>query len=374
MLMNSFDTGAAPIATEAPERENAILGGAEVGVLIVGFRNPEDVVTCLAALAEAESSPSFSVLICENGGEAAYDALVRELAAHSSNFVDAPEILAKSAGVFVRARHMRFGASGPEVTVGEARENLGYAGGVNAWLRPLCNESGWSGVWVLNPDTAPEPGALAALVDYSKRRAKGMVGSRVMDMSQAGRLLMRGLKWRRLVSKTLCVDSDVPVSPAPVAAEVENRIDAPSGATFYITRDCIERIGVMDEEYFLYFEDIDWGVRAKACCGLGYADNSVVPHIGGTTLGSAYSGDARSRLAVYLEFRNRLMFVRKRFPSWYPWTIVITLLRSAEFLVRGPRANFAVALQGIFAGLRGETGRPDHVMQEIKSGSGTGGL
>ena len=52
---------------------------ADVAVLIVGFRNPSDVVACLHALSQTASEPSFDVFICENGGALWYNRLLGAL-------------------------------------------------------------------------------------------------------------------------------------------------------------------------------------------------------------------------------------------------------------------------------------------------------
>jgi GT2 family glycosyltransferase len=125
-----------------------------------------------------------------------------------------------------------------------------------------------------------------------------------------------------------------------------------------VTKACIDKIGLMDESYFLYWEDVDWGVRAKAACGIGYAHNSVVPHIGGSSTGAVRKRAQRSPLAVYLRNRNQLHFVRRHHPGWFAWTVFVSFLRTAEFLAVGSMRNFAAAVQGLVAGLRGEKGRP----------------
>jgi hypothetical protein len=65
-----------------------------------------------------------------------------------------------------------------------------------------------------------------------------------------------------------------------------------------------------------------------------------VPHVGGTTIGSSRARGSRSRLAVYLDFRNRLIFVGKHYPYWYPWTLLMCAARASEFLVAGSVRNF----------------------------------
>jgi hypothetical protein len=147
----------------------------------------------------------------------------------------------------------------------------------------------------------------------------------------------------------------------PNIEKVEADMEAPSGVSLYVTRQCLDRIGFMDERYFLYFEDLDWGYRALRACGIGYAHRSVVLHRGGTTIGSGHSRGTASPFAVYLEFRNRLTFVRQHHPLWLAWTVFILFLRSFEYGCAGAPVNILAALRGLKAGMAGETGRPDTV-------------
>jgi len=119
----------------------------------------------------------------------------------------------------------------------------------------------------------------------------------------------------------------------------------------------IEQIGLMDENYFLFFEDLSWGVRAKKV-GLGYASGSSAAHQRGATTGSARRDEVLSRFSIYLQHRNALYFVRRH----NPWTLPVRIAFSTFFAARIPRhrapRNCAAALEGMFAGIRGETGVP----------------
>lgn len=336
----------------------------DVGVLVVtvGYRNAEDVATCLGALSRLQPAPSFAVLVCENGGPSAFDRLLEALTSGNGPCCGDAAQTQLEASRFLRARQLRLkGVREAAVIVAEAKENLGYAGGINAWLKILATIPDWQGVWIVNPDAAPHPDALSELIACAKARNKGMVGSRVMFGENTEVVDSRGLKWRKWLASTRGVDLGAPASVTPDPADVESRIDSPSGASFYVTRACIEKIGLMDERFFLYFEDLDWGLRAKSACGVSYAFGSVVPHEGGSTIGSGRDRVSRSRLSVYLDFRNRLLFARRHFPAWYPWTIAVSAARACEFLLVGKIVIFRAALSGVIAGVKGETGRPDHL-------------
>ena len=112
----------------------------------------------------------------------------------------------------------------------------------------------------------------------------------------------------------------------------------------------------LDERYFLFYEDLDWGIRAiRAGHGVGYAFDSVVTHKGGGSTGTKSVGYG-SRLSVYLQFRNRLVFVQTHYPGWFVYTGLFSILHALRAARHGA---FAPAIEGILAGLRGETGRPD---------------
>ena len=340
----------------------------EVVVLVVGFRNAGDVRNCVQALAGATAEPGFEVFIAENGGPSAMDALVRALVGDGRLCqMAADDAIATDPRLVRRRQRLRWcrpdGSVRMWINLAETWENLGYAGGVNAWLRPLLAVPGWRGAWILNPDAAPTPRALAELVSHAATRHKGMVGSRLLPHAESVRIHSRGLAWRKLIARTEAVDYHAPCGQPVDLENVEARLDSPSGASLFVTRAMIDAIGLMDERYFLYFEDLEWGLRAREHGGVGYAHASVVPHIGGTTTRTQGSRRGPSDLTVYLEFRNRILFVRSRYPAWLPWTIVMQVVHVISLARPGTFASMPAAVRGLVAGIRGEVGRPDRVLK-----------
>jgi GT2 family glycosyltransferase len=343
-----------------------MLADIEVPIVIVGFGNADDIVKCLTAIGGQRGCPRIGVFICENGGGEAFEALIKALSSPSGPCAGDVKNADLEAPIFPRIRRLRLATADVPVFVGQAKENLGFPGGVNSWMRLFLTERGWDGVWVLNPDTWPAPDALAELIAFAAKRGKGMVQSRIMFPDRSDIASSRGLKWHKLRASATGVDIFAPVSPEPDPDDVERRIDSPTGVSFYATRACIDKIGLMDDSYWLYWEDFDWGVRAKAACGVGYAHNSVVPHIGGSSSGAVRKRAQRSAVAVYLGARNRLHFVRQHHPGWFAWTVFVSFLRTGEYLAAGSTRNFAAANKGLVAGLRGEKGRPEFAPKEAK--------
>lgn len=337
----------------------------EVAVLIVGYRNSQDIVDCLTALSRATASPAFDIFICENGGDDAYHRLVGALIGE-----EGPCLRGQALGIdcntsrFTDVERLVLRARSSNVWVACASDNLGYAGGINAWLRPLSAIPTWRAVWILNPDTQPTESALAALHQRAESGRKAMVGSTILDSLDADHVRFRGgLSWQKLAARDVAIGLGDLLNVSCNIAAVEDEMDSPSGASMYVTRWCIERIGLMDESYFLFYEDMDWGLRARHL-GLGYAVDSVVVHKRGTTTGSARSSSAMPVLSVYLQHRNCVRFVRRHFPWSVPLRIAVSLLYALRFLLQGAPSNSRAAVEGLVAGLRGEMGRPKERMAQ----------
>ena len=156
-------------------------------VVIVGFHGTADIVSCLSSL-QASSYPEFEIHICENAGREAYEELI---AALSAAFGALSEEVARSPKI-AQSHSGRLGPSGQRIisNVCCAESNLGYAGAVNACIEAVEDET-WGAVWVLNPDTNPEPDALIALFRHAAAGDFGMVGS-CLAYSEGGSIHVLG--------------------------------------------------------------------------------------------------------------------------------------------------------------------------------------
>ncbi len=329
-----------------------------VPIIIVAYGNSTDVVDCLEALTKARSEPGFDVYICENGGLEAFEQLQAALAAEAGPCAPGNSKAPCASEGFSSVASFTLRATGAKVFLGDAGKNLGYGGGVNSWLRPLREAAYWPGALILNPDTAPAPDALSQLMAWASSRKRGMVTGRIVLTDVPDRIHTRGLRWRHWLASTAAVDANAPATLRPEDDAIEQALDAPSGAAVYVTRECLDRIGLMEEKYFLYYEDLDWGLKAKSACGIGYAFDAVIQHKGGTTIGTD-TKRLRSEFSTFLEFRNRMLFVASFKPLWLPWSAFISCLRAMELAVVGRTDIMKIAFRGIAHGLRGKHGHPD---------------
>lgn len=330
-------------------------------LVVIAMVSTNDIPFVLGCLTSIVTSThrNFRIVICENGGPNAFERTRRSLT--EASFMRQSKV--QCDGKFSAAwphGHAEFylADGGQPVTVLKSAKNLGYAGGVNACIMAAANAP-WDAVWVLNPDTFPEPDALAALVRRQKEGNYGMVGSRLVFVASGLVQTWGGLSWFPLLGRGRLLGYNQPADTIPDIPEIERRITFISGASMYVTRGYVETVGMMDEDFFVYDEDVDWCQR-RGALKLGYAHDSLVRHIHGATGGATSTNKAtRSRFNVYLTERNRILLARKRFGAKWPLFALIALLQTFEHLVRvRSLRQFTFAVEGWWAGVRRETGAP----------------
>lgn len=179
------------------------------------------------------------------------------------------------------------------VRVLQAGRNGGYGAGNNVGIRAgLPNGDRPDLVYVLNSDAFPDPGAIRALVRYLDRTSRAaFAGSYIHGPDGDPHLTtfrfpsiaseFEGAARLGVVSRLLARRA-VPV-PIPVAS---GRIDWLAGASLMMRRDVLDRIGLFDEGFFLYFEETDLCLRAKrAGWQTHFVRGSSITHVGSASTG-----------------------------------------------------------------------------------------
>ena len=198
------------------------------------------------------------------------------------------------------------------VTVIRSGGNLGFAGGCNVAIRAAITED-FSFFWLLNTDTVVHREALYELVQRALRdQTIGMVGSTIRyydrpDVVQS--LGGGGLEFATVTSRLIGTGDDVAAIPQDGTA-VERDMVYVMGASMLVSSQFVRDIGLLQEDYFLYYEEIDWALRARGRFKLGYAPASHVFHKSG-----ASSFKVMPLFTARLYYRNRIRFVTRFFPD-----------------------------------------------------------
>jgi N-acetylglucosaminyl-diphospho-decaprenol L-rhamnosyltransferase len=205
----------------------------------------------------------------------------------------------------------------PGVRVIEAGENAGFSKANNLGIRQTFGEL----VLLLNPDTVAAPGAIAQLVEaLTDAPDAAIAGPRLVDAQGRAELSFGSMigPVNELKQKILVKGHAhrVPMISGYVesATRAPRDVDWVSGACLLVRRADAEAVGLLDERYFMYTEDVDFcaAVRARNRRVL-FVPSAEVVHLRGQSRRSAAS-------ATELEYRrSQLAFYEKHHPRWAPF-------------------------------------------------------
>ncbi|MBU0743743.1 glycosyltransferase [bacterium] len=284
----------------------------DLSVIIVNWNTCEPLRACLAALPAACGGLSREVLVVDNASSDGSAAMVRD--------------------------------AYPHATLIESGGNLGFARGNNLALpraRGRC-------ILLLNPDTVCEPGALKTLVRFldatPDAAAVGPVltdaaGAPTLSWGTAPRLRYHLLSLidpgRRWLPAPLRTQS---TARLPVSAAESYRVEYVVGACLMMNRGALERVGPLDERFFMYFEETDWCLRARdAGYGIYLEPRARVKHLEGRA--AARSGDFA--LAQFQKSYRRFL-AKHRGARWVPAYRLAQLL---EYGLKGAARRLMALLQ-----------------------------
>jgi len=310
-----------------------------VYVVLVNYNGWEDTVACLDSLFRSDY-PRFRVIVCDNGsGDGSLDRIAAwakrpsDVPLRTSPVLDRLHLPPREEGITC-ARYDRgeaeaggkAGEKAPLVLV-DCGENLGFAGGNNVGLRYALARGDFEHVWLLNNDTVVEPGAMQALARRLEERAgAGLCGSTLLHYHAPDRVQALGGAWYcKWLGLAWHLGRLGRWRGGADAAAVEMRMHYPVGASVMATRRFVEEVGLLAEDYFLYFEELDWSLRGKGRFSVAWAPESLVYHKVGASVGTSSNPAKKSAACDYWNVRNRLFFTGRWFPEALP-TVYLALL------------------------------------------------
>jgi GT2 family glycosyltransferase len=203
----------------------------------------------------------------------------------------------------------------PRLVLVSVGANLGFAGGCNVGLRYALARD-FSYCWLLNNDTVVTPTSLSALRQRMvEDDTIGMCGSTLVyyhdpDTVQA----LGGARLDRTRGTGKHIGVGQPIQADYDIGAIEAQLDYVVGASMLVSSQFLRTIGLMAEEYFLYYEEIDWAFRAHGRFRCGWAPASVVYHKEGGSIGSSHRARP-SATSLHFLYRNRLRFARRHLPG-----------------------------------------------------------
>jgi GT2 family glycosyltransferase len=239
----------------------------------------------------------------------------------------------------------------PEAVLIRNDENLGITGGHNAGIR-YCQEQGFDYVLFLNNDTVVEPDFLDRLLDGADGRT--MVAPKVYLLGRRPLLddTVGDFGWWRGVWRGWLYGK-----PEPPGFD-ERQPNMASLCCLLVPADVFRDAGLMDERFFMYYDDFDFVRRARAAgYRLRLEATAVLHH-----RKAASSGGIDSPFKAYYATRNRLYLMRKHLPVWrFALFLAYFLATRSVYLLtlaaRGRWPQWRATLRGVADYFRGRLGR-----------------
>ncbi len=250
-----------------------------ISVVVVNYNGKKFLDNCLSSLV-TQTYQNFEIIVVDNGSS-------------------------DNSPAYIRERY-------PSVILVETGANLGFAGGTNAGIRIAKGEF----ILTLNNDTIADPHLIDAIVSPMQMDSRvGMCAAKMIFPD--GRINSTGICISRSGAAWDQGGGEQDHGQFDIAKEVFGPC---AGAALY-RRSMLDEIGLFDEDFFLFMEDVDLAFRARLsgwkCM---YVPTARVVHIHGGTAGF------RSNLSIYYGNRNLIWYVIKNFPSrtlllCSPWII-----------------------------------------------------
>lgn len=325
----------------------------KVYIVILNWNGWRDTVECLESVFRLEHS-NYQVVVCDNDSHDDSLAHVRSWAEGEAPVkIDVKHPLQRLSFPNVQkpihwTEMSRADAEAPRplplqepLILIRTGGNLGFAGGNNVGLRFVLQQGDAEYVWLLNNDTVVESDALSALVAQCNTQSQTgrpfTSGSLVYFYSDPD--VVQALGGSRFNKRTGIASQTLGRfqrrNDRVNHAQMAQSLDYITGCTWLLPIAFLQEVGLMEESYFLYYEEIDWTMRAGHRYGITYAPASVVYHKEGSSIGSKTIHRAPSLLAEYYMTRSKVRFMRRFFPWKLPVVYVFSLAQAINRMKQG---------------------------------------
>lgn len=243
----------------------------KIVVLILNWNGSKDTLECLASLEKAYDSPKFATLVIDNGSTD-----------------DSVPILRSSF---------------PHIPIFETKKNLGFAGGNNAGIAWALQKS-FEWIVLLNNDTIVAPSFFKELLAATKVKPSGTIfGAKIYRYDEQTRLDHLGGFWNQTLAEF----------ESPAAGQIDDgsfqemqRVDYVCGCALMMHRSVPEQIGLLEEKFFLLWEESDFCTRAgRAGFEIWTAPKAKLWH----KVSASFIG-GKPHLQ-YFWWRNRLLYISR---------------------------------------------------------------
>jgi hypothetical protein len=208
--------------------------------------------------------------------------------------------------------------------------------------------------WLLNNDAVVAPDAAMGLLSRMMATPRvGMCGTVVRHYWSPDRIqALNGSSYNIFTGSGRSLGGEQPATIKYSPQDVADATDFVLGASLAVSRGFLGDVGLMQEDYFLYFEEIDWAVRNRKLGSQAYetafAHGATVFHKAGRSIGSGSARAKRSAFADYWLARSRLRFTWRHHRWLWPLHWLICWGQILRRLMRRQGSNARAIMSAAF--------------------------
>lgn len=301
-------------------------------ILLVNYNSFSDTEECINSLLQL-SYHNYRILVVDNSDSTEYvEQLKKDYPFNSVVYYQA----------------VSYEQSSAKIVFIKAEKNKGFAAANNVGLKYIYQQGNLSYVWLLNNDTIVDMDALSHLVNKMESDSNiAICGVKLMEYYEKN--VIQGIAgiYNETIAKVTFVGKHAPEN----SIFTNIRIDYIPGASMFLNSRFLYMHPYMCEDYFLYFEELDWSQKVKQCgMKLSIALNAKVYHKGGSTISG--KSQTLSKLAEYYQSRNKIVFTYKYYKQYLPLVCLTFIPIFLNRIIRNETYKIPIMTKAVIDGLK----------------------
>ncbi len=211
--------------------------------------------------------------------------------------------------------------------------NRGYAAGNNTGIRYALDKLSADYIWILNNDTIPEQDSLMYLIDSANENPQVAIWGSTLLESDSSTIQTAGGCYYKPCLSTYKQALKGTVLTASTELNLNKPLDYIAGASMFIKADLFRHTGLLNEDYFLFFEELDLAKRVSYPQSIDWCKASRIVHKGGASMPKKSSGYISS-VAEYHSNISALKFTRTCYAHCLPIMVPFRFIaKSLKYLI-----------------------------------------
>ncbi len=291
----------------------------KIYIIVLNYHGYDDTIECIGSLLQLNFQ-NFQIIVVDNS--------------ETREEFDKFKINYKDMDFF---EEFNIFPSNKKIIFIKALKNKGFSAGNNIGIKYAFFNGESDYIWILNNDTVVENNSLIYLVN-KMGESHGYIGFLGNKLLYYNSDIIQGLggKYNKFIAQSITLGAFEKDKGQYDTVDVKTKVDYPIGASLFFKKDCLLEVGLLNETYFLYFEEMDYVARAK---NMGWdfdiCYKAKVWHKEGRS--TKNNKNFRTDFSDYINLKNRILFTKRYFVCYLPFVylsfifVIINRIKRKKF-------------------------------------------